>query len=362
MFDDRRLQDNVDAVLKAEQRDVPELLRKRVSGEERKEDPTALRTGSAMLTDVLAFDVASLIARRNGLGPATGRNGLRERVPVRIARGNCAKHMRAGYSYILANALLRMVPDPVVRTRLVCRPRELLRDEVDAIVAGSVAVEPLRVDDLSHVSCPTVPDVDLEVRIVTEARNAYRVALGNAVRPSEVETLSVDKGEGIKRARDWMRLRVFSDATLERLDGMLAMAASRRDAMHRDAAVGGGKLTKLFEDSLRAARDASEVRWEADVQARLQEQTNVTKRAEEQVKALVEAIPGTPEDKRASEAFKNLLQHQFPEAYCHRAALRALEKLQSSLELESFDLAALMQLRLALALDILGGASPVGKA
>jgi hypothetical protein len=105
---------NVKKILQLEQSLVPQCLQQRQTEEERAEDPSAVRQGpDARLEDIIAFDIASLIARRNGLGPATSRNGLRERIPEEVARGDCLAHMHVGYRFILANALLRLAPDPV---------------------------------------------------------------------------------------------------------------------------------------------------------------------------------------------------------------------------------------------------------
>lgn len=356
---------NVDAILLVEQTDVPELLRGRSTNEERKEDPSAGRQ-SSMLVDVLEFDIASLIARRNGLGPATSRNGLRERVPAGVARGDCNKHMHAGYRFILANALLRMAPDPLVRTNLVSRPRELLRDDLDAIVAGS-SIYRQAVGAAEHTFVP-VPDPDLEVNEVTRAREAYRVALGNAVRrvshedvrrrkapiPTQ-EDILVSQGllEGAARAGDWLDKRAYRDATMKQLDEMLREAVVRRRLMTEPK---GGALHALFAESLRAAHRASSIKWDADLEARIREQERVTRQAESEVHALAEhfvSARGTGRYKKASDAFALAVHREIPEVYCHKATLKALREGVG----RPMDLTTLMKTRMVLALDILAGAS-----
>ena len=112
--DNAAVEQNVKEILQLEQSLVPQCLQQRRTEEERAEDPSAVRQDpDARLEDIIAFDIASLIARRNGLGPATSRNGLRERIPEEVARGDCLAHMHVGYRFILANALLRLAPDPV---------------------------------------------------------------------------------------------------------------------------------------------------------------------------------------------------------------------------------------------------------
>ena len=365
--DNSEVEENVKEILKTEEADVPGLLGQRSAGEERKEDPSAVRRdSSSKLVDVLAFDIASLIARRNGLGPATSRNGLREKIPASIAKSDGLKHMHVGYRFILANALLRMKPDPVVRTRLVSRPRELLRDDLDVIVAGSSmqavsAAEP-------KVAFVPAPDPDLEIKEVTRAREAYRVALGNAVcrvpQPTirrgqapiytlEDTLISQDLSKGADRAETWLQARVYRDATLKQLDGMLEEAAMRRRMMTetRQSHV----RRELFAESLRAASKASSIQWDADLEARIDAQKSVIRRAEHEVHTLAEKLVlarGTEHYDQARRALERAVEREIPEFYCHKAALEALQEVLDSKG--AVDLSTLMQTRLALALNILG--------
>ena len=165
LFPNDVLDDLVEKLVETEKVDVPVLLANRQPGEERRENPEEARVDASLLS-VLKFDIGSLVARRNGLGPAHDRNNLRDRVPAMIHCADCTEHMRRGLKIIFANALLRTTPDFRVRTRLVVTPREL-----DQIVAGSAKRPQLPASVLPDYV--PMPDVEFEMAAVTRAREEY---------------------------------------------------------------------------------------------------------------------------------------------------------------------------------------------
>jgi len=372
LFPHAALEAIVERVVTQEAVDVPGLLEKRQPGEERKE--IAVPDGDTHKV-VLTSGVCSLVARRNGLGPAHERNKLRERVPETV---HCAsEHMLRGLQILFAKALLGDTTDVNVRTRLVVEPREKLRREIDLLVAGS-GKRPMPPEFVTP-SFQAMPDVDFEFDEVTKARSAYLRAL----RQTEVvpvvmlpEVMTGDERmENYEPAKKLMR-DGFRDAALKRLDAMVQDAYERRKQMMKSE---GAEFGGLFAESLLAAREARLVRGDVTLQLSdpdpLQAEMRVrflasnlveAKKNKEMAEATQKQATGdslyaTESDvagatRRYFEAdalFAAALGTDLAEFYCHRSVVFSMQPPPPPPTLHRMSLGALMTLRFSIAVDVL---------
>lgn len=386
LFPNADLDGIVERLIRQEAVDVPGLLAKRRPGEERKEDPAAARVNASLLS-VLEFDIGSLVARRNGLGPAHERNRLRERVPTAIHCQGCAEHMRRGLQIIFANALLRTTPNASVRTRLVVAPREKLRRELDLLVAGSGERPPPPAFVVPAFEA--MPDVSFEMEEVTAAREDYLRALRETEVILDPVDVDDDRVKDLGPAKQLMR-GGFKDAALKRLDGMLQEAEVRRRRMMQS---NGGEFGALFAESLRAAGEARQVRRDLELQLSDPDPLEAERRVYQLANQLVEAerlvqlakaaqrhsratvtkqedfdrlvLAGGSADtdpdlaeatlryRRADALFAAALGSDLAEVYCHRSLIHSMQAPPPPPRTDTMTLEELMALRFSIAVDLL---------
>lgn len=386
LFPNDDLEAVIEKLIQRETVDVPGLLAKRRPGDERKEDPAAARVNASLLS-VLEFDICSLVARRNGLGPAHDRNKLRERVPARIHCAGCTEHMRRGLQIIFANALLRTTPNASVRTRLVVAPREELRRELDLIVAGSG--ERPQPPAFAVPAYEPMPDVDFEMEEVTKAREKYLRALRETEVVLDPVDIDDDRIKDLEPAKQLMK-GGFRDAALKRLDGMLQEAEARRRRMMNSE---GGEFGALFAESLKAAGEARPVRQDLKLQlsdpdpldaerrvyqlaselveverlmqlakaAQRYRRATVTKQEELDRLVLAGGIADTDPDlakatrryHKADALFAAALGTDLAMVYCHRSLVHAMQAPPPPPRTEAMTLEQLMTLRFSIAVDLL---------
>ena len=387
LFPNAGLDAVVEKLILQEAVDVPDLLAKRRPGEERKEDPAAARVDASLIS-VLQFDIGSLVARRNGLGPAHERNRLRERVPERIRCAGCKEHMRRGLNIVFANALLRTTPNASVRTMLVVAPREKLRREVDLIGAGSGERPPPPAFVVPAFEA--TPDVDFEMDEVTAARDDYLRALRQTEVILDPVNVVDDRIKDPEPAIQLMR-GGFKDEALKRLDEMMQEADARRRRMMQ---CDGGEFGVLFAESLGAAGEARQVRQDLELQlsdpdpleaerrvymlanqlveaerlmqlaeAAQRHSRSTVVRKEEDFNRLILAggradsnpdlVAATQRYRRADALCAAALGTDLAEVYCHRSVVHSMQAPPPLPRTDTMTLEELMSLRFSIAVDVL---------
>lgn len=288
----------VGVVVANEDADVRRLLKARRAREERKEREAALKVRSAgRLLERVEFDVVSLFARRNGLGPATDANALRLRVPreVRTPAKTRMRQMQQACRLAALRALLAHVRSPDCAA-LVERPRELLRDEMDRMICG-MAYDKEPEGEIGIA--PFVPSVWIEFECdeVSRVRSEYAFHLA-AVDVGTVVPLQIDDVRAqiaLERASQWIVTEQYKDATLLRLDAMLQQAVQRKKRM----AAGG---MEEHAESVAAAGRALAMEWDLNVKERLSEHLSDpgVKQAEQRIFAKANALAQAKEEHRTA--------------------------------------------------------------
>lgn len=285
-------------VVANEDADVRRLLKARRVREERKEREAALKVRSAgTLLERVEFDVMSMFARRNGLGPATDANALRLRVPreVRTSAKTRARQMHRACRLAALRALLAHVRDHEC-THIVERPRELLRDEMDRMICG-MAYDREPEGDIPIA--PFVPSVwiEYECEEISRVRSEYARRLA-AVDISAVVPLQIDDVRAqiaLERAPQWMVTEQYKDASLMRLDAMLQEAIERKNRM------AAGSIEEHAQ-SVAAVGRALEIEWDTNVEERLSEQLSDPgiKQAEQRIFEEANALAQAREEHRVA--------------------------------------------------------------